>query len=265
MQVPRPCGAAALSTTAFDVVSPGRGRAGDVAPDAGPSGTLATGAGAGNLAATATTPPRPGLSGLGRIALRPLHQLEGGIEHGGASPPLTDHALGHQTGAGFDPGDPRPALEDEEQTSGPVAQHALEVRGPRAGLDPHRLHSSGHPDPLARLHRGDGRGRPSPLGQRLVGGQHRPRPPVPLPPARTVGPATPVGVDPCRSVATRIAEARPLHRAAVGPHPLAEAPTHGEGDDGGAHVRHLAQHRSDLVGRAVVQEALPDPGVAAPG
>ena len=46
---PRPCGAAALSTTAFDVVTPGRGRAGEVAPDAGPGGTLATGAGAGNF------------------------------------------------------------------------------------------------------------------------------------------------------------------------------------------------------------------------
>ena len=41
---PPPCGAAALSTTAFDVVTPGRGRAGEVAPDAGPGGTLATGA-----------------------------------------------------------------------------------------------------------------------------------------------------------------------------------------------------------------------------
>ena len=35
---PPPCGAAALSTIAFDVITPGRRRAGEVAPDAGPGG-----------------------------------------------------------------------------------------------------------------------------------------------------------------------------------------------------------------------------------
>ena len=67
------------------------------------------------------------------------------------------------------------------------------------------------------------------------------------------------------AVALGVDQARPLHRAAVGAHPLAEAAAHGEGDDGGADVGHLAEDGGDLVGRAVVQEALPDPGVAAPG
>ena len=85
-----------------------------------------------------------------------------------------------------------------------------------------------------------------------------------VPAAHAVDARAALDVDRRRTVTLRVAEAGPLDRATVGADPLPEAAAHGEGDDGGAHVRHLAQDRGDLVGRAVVQEALPHPGVAAP-
>ena len=70
--------------------------------------------------------------------------------------------------------------------------------------------------------------RPAPAARR------RPRPPVAGPPAGR----------------------RPAHRPRRTAAALA-TPAQVVGDDGGAHVGHLADHRGDLVRRAVVREALP--------
>ncbi len=51
---------------------------------------------------------------------------------------------------GLDARDAAPSLEDEEQASRVVGEHALEVGGARPGLNPHRLDPAGHPDPRWR-------------------------------------------------------------------------------------------------------------------
>ena len=88
----------------------------------------------------------------------------------------------------------------------PSAQDALEVGRPRPRLHPDRLHPAGHPDPLARHDRGDRRGGPGPLGQRLVGRQHRRRGAAAVAPARAVHAVPPAR---CRSARTRRRPCRP--------------------------------------------------------
>ena len=171
---------------------------------------------------------------------------------------------------GLDPGDLR-AGPGRRGAGRPVPSLSTHSRFGRArpGLDPHRLDPPGHPDPLARHDRGDRRGRPGPL--RPASGRPPARSPGRSGPSRrahAVDPGPALGVDrppiarrgalpprrgPLRPTGRRSGPARRSGRRTV------------EGDDGGAHVGHLAQDGGDLVGRAVVQEALPDPGVAAPG
>ena len=145
---------------------------------------------------------------------------------------------------------------------------------PGPGLDPHRLDPAGHLDPVAGHDVGDGRGDTGPAGQRVVGLGHgggparnprggRDGPRRSAPRRRPGRPASAAVSDDV--LARRAAQPGPLHRLAVGAHPLAEPAGQVVRDDGGADVGHLGQHAGDLVGRAVVQEALPHPGVARGG
>ena len=166
---------AALGATAVGCRAPGTRRAQDGAPGTGPEGTIATPARPFQIA------PRDGPRGAGRARVRfpsgrlgaPWTSSKEGFSKAGRPAPRPDHALHDEPCPGLDAGDLGTALEDEQQAPGAVAQHALEVLGAGAGLDPHRLDPPRHPDPLAR-HDGGDRAWPLPaaLGQGLVGGQH---------------------------------------------------------------------------------------------
>ena len=100
---------------------------------------------------------------------------------------------------------------------------------------------------------------PARWAERLVGGQHRSRPPRPLAPAHAVDPARP-------SVPTVPSRRRPDRRAAPAApsgRRSARARRIGRRRLKGTMVALTwgtwRQHGGDLVGRAVVQEALPDP------
>ena len=248
-------------------------------------GTIATR----GRATRARTRARQSAAGGRAVPVGPGDQLVVGVQDGQAAAPRPDHPLGHQAGPGLDARDLRPALEDEQQPAGAVGEHALEVGRAGPGLDPDRLDPTGDPDPLAAAGVADrrvswpdgerpvdgdaGPGRsvpgraPSPVasaggaaagargsspGRPSSGGAVSPppgRPPAPVvrcPPAGgrgvgALGPRWPRGFD----------------HLAVPPAPLGPPAADVERDDGRAHVRHLADHGGDLVGRAVVQEALP--------
>ena len=175
----------------FDVITPGRRRAGGVAPDAGPGGTLATGDGSGNLALprrrpagdgsgfrrivaallwsrscpghTPDTKPQGssiGSLGLGRRPGGGLYQLVRGIEDGLPPGPIADHALDDEARTRLDSRDLAATLEDQENFAGAIGQDALEVRVARPGLGPHRVDPARNPDTLTPLHPSDGRGFP---------------------------------------------------------------------------------------------------------
>ncbi len=178
--------------------------------------------------------------------LRTGDQLVLGVEDGLAVGPVADHPLGHQTGAGLDPGDPSPPLEDEEQAARVVGQHALEV-----GRDPARGWT--RTDLTRPATRTRWRHWASPIGTA----------PCPRSPnaARSKSDWAPGAHRGPRRARPGGRVGRLAHLGAAPREPAA-----GElvGDDRRVDVGHLPDRRGDLVGGRVVEDPVPSRGEPPP-
>ncbi len=149
-------------------------------------------------------------------------------------------------------------LEHEQQPTGGVDQDALEVGGAGPGLDSYGPHPARDPDPLTPPGIADGLGATRPPGQGAIRGRRAWLAFTRTFPTRhgAVGRAG-WGRRTRDEYGRTLLSCHPLDQTAVTASTLGPGPQQVVGDDRGAHMRHLADDGGDLVGRPVVEEALP--------